>query len=135
MIKRIIFYSCFIFFYHLLLLVLPINFFLISLRIPFMLHAFPWLFYPFLISSPILTLLFAFRATPANSGRFGWIFPVAISLIGCSPLISYYFLIASLSNIRNYALVFSFPIALGLIAFSGSRFLKFSRPNNPKASL
>ena len=124
MINKIILYPCSIFIYHLALLVLPINLFLIGLRIPLIIQIFPWSFYPFLILSPILTLLLAMRATPANGHRFAWIFPVAVSLIGYSPLIAFYYLIASLNNLRDYASVLAFPIIIGLTAFGASRFLR-----------
>lgn len=122
MINKIIFYPCLIFVYHLLLLVLPLNFFLIGLKVPLMIQVFPWLFFPFLIFSPILTLLLAFRATPAKSEPIGWVFPIAVSLFGYSPLIIFYFLVASLNNIRDYVLILSFPIIIGLIAFGFVRF-------------
>lgn len=122
MLNKIIFYPCFIFVYHLLLLVLPLNFFLIGLKAPLLIQVFPLLFYPFLIFSPILTLLLASRATPAKKEPLSWIFPIAISLIGYSPLIIFYFLIASLNNILDYALILSFPIIIGLVAFGFARF-------------
>lgn len=125
MINKIILYPCVIFVYHLALLVLPINLFLIGLRIPLIIQVFPWLFTPFLILSPVLTFLLALRATPAKSHRFAWIFPVAVSLIGYSPLIVFYFLIAN--NLRDYALVLSFPTVIGLAAFRGSCFLRHNK--------
>lgn len=124
MINKIILYPCFIFVYHLALLVLPINLFLIGLRIPLIIQVFPWLFCPFLILSPILTLLLAFRATPANYHWFTWIFPVAVSLIGYSPLIVFYYLIASFNNLLDYVMVLVFPIIIGLAAFGGSCFFE-----------
>lgn len=124
MINKIILYPCFIFAYHLALLVLPINLFLIGLRFPMITQVFPWIFYPFVILSPILTLLLALRATPVNSRCFAWIFPVAVCLIGYSPLILFYYLIASLNNLRDYASVLAFPVFIGLTAFGGSCFLR-----------
>lgn len=134
LINKIIFYPCLIFLYHLLLLVLPLNFFLIGLKVPLLIIVFPWLCYPFLIISPILTLSLAFRATPARREPLDWIFPIAVSLIGYSPLIIFYFLVASLNNIRDYALALSFPVIIGLIAFGGARFPKLTRSENPNAS-
>ena len=127
MIIKIIFYSFLIFVYHLLLLVLPLNFFLIGLKIPFIIKFFPWLFYPFLLFSPILTVLLAIRSTPTGIKRFDWIYPIAVSVFGYSPIVGSYFLISSLNNSRDYWLVALFPILIGLIAFWGSRFLTSSK--------
>ncbi len=130
MVKKIVLYSFSIFVYHLFLLALPINIFLVGLRVPFLIEVFPWLFSPFLIFSPILTVLLTLRSTPTGNQQFDWIFPVTVSLIGYSPLICFYFFIAALNNIRNYSLVLFFPIILGLLAFWASQFLMSSQINN-----
>lgn len=129
MIIKIVFYSFLIFVYHLLLLVLPLNFFLIGLKIPFIIEFFPWLFYPFLIFSPILTVLLSIHSTPPGVERFGWIYPVTVSVLGYSPIVGSYFLISSLNNIRDYSLLVFFPVLIGLFAFWGSRFLPSSKCN------
>ena len=120
--NQIIIYSSFIFLYHLLLLVFPLNFFLISLKIPFIIPAFPWLFYPFLIFSPVLTLLLAIKSTPLSNPRLSWLFPVALSLIGYIPLSGPYLLISSFIDLRNSILVVLFPVLIGLTAFWGAHF-------------
>lgn len=127
MIIKMVFYSLFIIVYHVLLIALPVNYFLIGLKIPFLMDLFPWLFYPFLLFSPILTVLLSIRSTPSNIRHFAWIFPISVSLIGYTPVIGFYFFISSLTNIRDCCLMLFFPIILGLISFWGSRFLKSSR--------
>ncbi len=130
MIMKIVFRSFLIFFYHLLLLILPLNFFLMGLKITFIIEFFPWLFYPLLIFSPILTILLSIQSTPSNHKCFDWLFPVAVSLLGYSPIIGFYFFISSLNNLSDYSLVVLFPILIGLLAFWGSRFLALSKRNN-----
>lgn len=131
LIKKIILYSFLIFVYHLFLLVLPFNIFLIGLKIPFIIEVFPWLFYPFLIFSPVLTILLSIRTTPSGNQQFGWIFPVTVSWIGYFPIFFCYFSISALNNIRNYSLVAFFPIIIGLVAFWGSRIIGSSQPKKP----
>lgn len=123
MINRIIRYSFFLLVYHLLLLVLPINYFLIGLRIPLIIQIFPWLFLPLIIVSPILTLLLAIRSIPSKKAHLRWVFPVAVSLIGYSPIIGFYFSLSSLTSLRDYSLLIFFPVLIGLIAFWGSHYL------------
>jgi len=124
LINRTIIYSFFIFAYHLLLLVFPLNFFLIGLKVPLIIPAFPWLFYPLLIFSPVLTLLLAIRSTPPCNQHFAWVFPILLSLIGYAPLIGSYILVSSFIDFRTYLLVVLFPVLIGLLAFWGSHFLK-----------
>lgn len=119
-----------IFIYHLLLILLPLNFFLIALKFPHILNLFPWLFYPLLIFSPVLTVLFTLRSTPSSNHKSNWIFPIAVSLIGYTPLIISYFLLNSLSNIRHCFLVFLFPIIIGLLSYGGSCLLHLSHPHS-----
>lgn len=117
--------SFIVFIYHLLLILLPINLFLIGLKAPWILNLFPWLFYLMLIISPILTVLFSFRSTPSYNHPFGWIFPITVSMIGYTPLIVAYFFFTSLSNFRDCLLIFMFPILIGLLSFLGSNLFNF----------
>lgn len=120
----------FVFIYHLFLIFLPVNLFLIGLKAPWILYLFPWLFYPLLILSPILTTLFALRSTPSYNHPFGWIFPIAVSVIGYTPLIVAYFFFTSLSNFRDCLLIFTFPILIGLLSFLSSCLLNFLHASN-----
>jgi len=115
-----------VFIYHSLLIVLPINFFLIALKAPFILNIIPWFFYSLLVLSPVLTVIFAFRSTPSFNHQFNWIFPITFSLIGYAPLIISYFSFTSLSSIRDCLLVFLFPISIGLLSYSGAWLLNLS---------
>ncbi len=127
MIIKIIKNSFLIFTYHILLIALPINFFLIGLKVPLFIDLLPWIFYPFLFFSPILTVLLSIHSTPANKQPFGWIFPIVVSFVGYTPIILSFFFITSLTNIRDCILILSFPILIGLVAFWGSRLLTLSR--------
>jgi hypothetical protein len=115
----------FVFSYHLFLILLPINLFLIGLKVPWILNLSPRLFYLFLILSPILTVLLALRSTPSYNHPFVWIFPIAVSMIGYTPLIAAYFFFTSLSNFRDCLLIFTFPILIGLLSFLSSNLLNF----------
>lgn len=114
-----------VFIYHLFLIFSPVNIFLIGLKIPWVLNLFPWLFYFLLVLSPILTVLLALRSTPSYQHPLGWIFPIAVSMIGYTPLIVAYFFFSSLSNFRDCLLIFTFPILIGLLSFLSSSLLNF----------
>lgn len=130
MIIRIVKNLLVIFIYHLLLILLPINFFLIALKTPLILNLFPWCFYPLLILSPVLTVIFALRSTPSFNHQFNWIYPITVSLIGYTPLIIFYFSFTSLSNIRDCLLVFSFPLIIGLLSYGGAWLLNLFHPHS-----
>lgn len=132
MISRIVKNLLVVFVYHVLLVLSPVNLFLISLKVPMILNVFPWLFYPLLFFSPVITVLLALRSTPSHHHPFRWIFPIAVSLIGYTPVIVSYFFFTLLSNIRNCLLVFLFPILIGLLSFWGSRLLSLPHTTSLK---
>lgn len=127
LIGRILLYSLLLFFYHLFLLVLPVNLFVIGLKIPAFMSLTPWIFYPFLFFSPVLSIYLAARSCPSDLKRFDWAFPVLVVLIGYLPFTVSYFLTASPINVPDYLLFFFVPVLIGLLPFWGLCFFGSSR--------
>jgi hypothetical protein len=114
--RKFITYSFIIFSYNILLLILPIIFFLISIGYsnPFFLGILPWIYCPFLLFSPLLLFSLGFQYFKTSSTPWCWGVPIIMSLIGSSPFIVIYLLFNSLWDPRDFLFLLGLPILFGL---------------------
>lgn len=116
--KQVILYTLIIITFHLTVLLIPLMVFLIGLSLPkvLFLNTFQWLYWPYIISSPILILVLSYRIAVRQTSR-PWI-AICIAFIGFSPIWLSYLSFATPWNPRDLAIVLFSPILLGFIAMT-----------------
>lgn len=125
--KKLIIFSFILLSYHILLLITPVIIFLSTLSFTpkKFLDGLYLIFLILAVFSPILTIALSYRISQENFFKKSWLAPIIISFIGFSPFYFFYFFVSSLWNPRDFLLIVSFPILLGLIAFWIAKFQKF----------
>jgi hypothetical protein len=115
--RKFISYSFIIFSYNILLLILPIIFFLISIGYskPLFLDILPWIYCPFLLFSPLLLFSLGFQYFKHSNPPWCWTVPTIMSLIGYSPFIVVYLSFSSLWDLYDFLFLLGLPILLGLV--------------------
>jgi hypothetical protein len=115
--RKILFYSFIIFSYNILLLVLPLLLFLVSLSFanPALLNILPWIYCPFVLLSPLLTISLGYLLVYNKLNFLSWPIPIIISLIGYSPFLGLYRSLSSSGNPMDYLLLIGLPVILGLL--------------------
>ena len=113
--KQLLYNSLFCLLFNTWLLILPIIFFLISLhwQNAQILDLFLWIYLIFLLSSPILTFLVAFRTASQFHDYQRWFAPFLICFIAYLPLWVISIQVNALWGLREYAQVLLIPLGLG----------------------
>jgi hypothetical protein len=116
--KQVIFYALIIITFHLTVLLIPLLVFLIGLSLPgvSLLHTFRWIYWPYIISSPILIFVLSYRIASRHANH-PWI-AICTAFVGFSPIWLSYLSFASPWNPRDLAIVLFSPILLGFIAMT-----------------
>jgi hypothetical protein len=114
--------------YHLTVLLIPLIVFLIGLSIPgvSLLNTFHWLYWLYIILSPILILILSYRIASRQANR-PWI-AVCTAFIGFSPIWLSYLSFAAPWNPRDLAIVLFSPVLLGLIAIAITKIARKKPP-------
>jgi hypothetical protein len=104
--------------YNILLLIIPLLIFLASLNLSneTLVAIMFWIYGPFILLSPILTIVLGYHVAKDEVTPLGWLTPIFISFIGFSPFLLLYLLLSSLWSPLDYLLIVSLPILLGIIA-------------------
>ncbi len=115
--KQLLYNSLFCLLFNTWLLILPIVFFLLSLywQNEQILDLFLWIYLIFLLSSPILTLLIAFRTAARFHDYQRCFAPFLICFIAYLPLWVISIQVNTLWGIREYAQVLLIPLGLGTL--------------------
>ena len=118
--RKILVCTFIIFLYNLLLLILPVLIFLVFVKWanPFSIHILPWIYYPFLFISPVLSIVLGFTMIKDKINSFTALIPVIAILVGYLPFYGLYRLINSVWIPTDYLLMLGLPILFGLIADS-----------------
>jgi hypothetical protein len=116
--RKTLFYTFLIFFYHILVIFLPILLFMVSLSLAnrFLLQILPWLYSLFMLLSPLIIIYLGYLAVRDKKSTFGWLIPIFISFIGNLPFLILYCLFSSLTTALDYLLLIGLPILWGLLA-------------------
>lgn len=115
--RKIIVCTSIIFSYNVLLLILPIMLFLMFVKWsnPSSLHFLPWIYCPFLLISPILSIVMGYTMIKDRLNLMNALIPIASTLIGYLPLFVFYRFINSLWMPADYFFLLGIPLLLGLI--------------------
>ncbi len=116
--RKVIICTFIIFNYNLLLLIIPILLFLtfIQWSTPLSLHFLPWIYYPFLLISPILSVTMGTIMIKDGFNLMTSCIPIISIFIGYLPLFAFYRFVNSLWSPADYLLMLGIPIVLGLIS-------------------
>lgn len=129
--QKILLFTFIIFSYNILLLILPLLIFITSLSFAnqILLNIIPWIYSPFVLLSPLLTIGLGYLVIRDRLNPFSWPIPIIISLISSSPFLWLYCLFSSLGNPIDYFLLIGLPVLFGLladlIAFGANSFRQF----------
>ncbi len=116
--RKIVICTFIIFIYNLLLLILPVLFFLtwIQWSTPLSFHILPWIYYLFLLISPILSITMGTMMIKDGFSLVRGCVPIISMFIGYLPLFAFYRLVNSLWAPGDCLLMLGIPIVLGLIS-------------------
>lgn len=116
--RKIIICTFIIFTYNLLLLILPVLLFLtwIQWSTPLSFHFLPWIYYLFLLISPILSVAMGMMMIKDCVHWMTGCLPIISMFIGYLPLFAFYRLVNSLWTLADCLLLLGIPIVLGLIS-------------------
>ncbi|HBF37438.1 MAG TPA: hypothetical protein DDW50_08975 [Firmicutes bacterium] len=109
-----------IFIYNILLLILPVLIFLalVQWSTPSSIHFLPWIYCPFLLISPILSIVLGVMMIKGRINLFNALLPIITILIGYLPFYGLYRYINSVWIPTDYLFLLGLPILFGLIADS-----------------
>ncbi len=116
--RKMIICTFIIFIYNLLLLILPVLLFLtwIQWSTPLSFHILPWIYYLFLLISPILSVTMGTMMIKDCFNLMTGCVPIISMFIGYLPLFAFYRLVNSLWTPADCLLLLGIPIVLGLIS-------------------
>jgi hypothetical protein len=131
--KKWVVYSLTIFIYNLFILILPLLIFLLDLSFSHgrIINTFLYLFLPFLLFSPVLAVGLSSRIALNRDSGANWLYPVFINAVGFSPFWLVYLSLSSLWSPRDYFLIISIPIILGIFSAGLANFSRFCSRRTP----
>ena len=122
--KKLFYFSLLGLTYNLLLLILPFVLFLLGISFSHNLYidAFLWIYFIFLLSSPIFILVLAYRSFQLYHGHYRYMGPFLVSFLSFSPLWYLSIQFSCLWGIRDYLSTLSVPLFTAILACTLANF-------------
>jgi hypothetical protein len=116
--KKMLTFTFIILAYNILLLCIPLLIFLASIywSNEAVLDILPWIYSPLVLASPVLAVFLGYHLVNNSITPIGWLIPIVVNYLGFLPFSLLYLLLNSLWNPRDYYLIVSLPILLGLLS-------------------
>jgi hypothetical protein len=116
--KKMLAFTFILLAYNILLLSIPLLIFLASIywSNEAVLDILPWIYTPLVLVSPVLAVFLGYHLVNNSIAPIGWLIPIVVNYLGFSPFLLLCLLLSSLWNPRDYFLIVSLPILLGLLS-------------------
>jgi hypothetical protein len=128
--RKIFLFTLTVFLYNFFLLVLPILIFIISLSFTGkgLLNIFPWIYSPFVLISPILSIILGYLVIKDNLNLFTGTVPIIMALIGNMPFLCIYYLFNPFFSLLDLFLLIGLPILFGILSDLTHLGVKYLQP-------